>query len=65
MELYIDGVVEHEDCWDLCNGEVVYEKFTITEIEEYDENDPHDNVWVKDEAGHTRYFDEAELEVVG
>ena len=59
------SIVTHEDSWYHVDGELVYEKFTITRLEEYDENDPHNNVWVKDESGHTRYFDETQLELVG
>ncbi len=39
------------------------EAFEVTALEEYDPDNPHENVWVKDTQGHTRYFDETTLEM--
>jgi len=58
IDFYIGDTVEHQDSWE------DDETFIITRLEEYDANDPHDNVWATDINGRTRYFDENELEIV-
>ena len=58
IDFYIGDTVEHQDSWE------DDETFIITRLEEYDANDPHDNVWATDKDGQTRYFDESELRVV-
>tara|TARA_Y100000034_G_C6778623_1_gene347799 strand:- start:543 stop:740 length:198 start_codon:yes stop_codon:yes gene_type:complete len=65
MILRIGNVVEHEEFWDHEDGETQHETFTVTAIEEYDPDEPHQNVWVRDANGKTRHFDETELEIVG
>ena len=59
----IGEIVNHEDLWDLVDGEIISDKLTVIEIEEYDEDDPHENVTVTDKDGDIRYFDETELEI--
>ncbi len=39
------------------------EIFTVESIEEYDPNNPHENVWVTDTNGARLFFDETELEM--
>ena len=66
MMLNVGNIVEHEDFfWDHKDGHTVPEKFTVPAIEEYDLQDPHPNVRVRNICGISRHFDETELEIVG
>ena len=39
------------------------EVFIVEQLEEYDPDNPHENVWVTDANGARLFFDETELEM--